>query len=102
MSGKTMDQVMREHARLIILRALADQVDERLGSMMLVEELERFAIRRDRAWVHTELAWLAEAGAIVLVEVGTIRVAQLTERGARHLDRSFAIEGIKRPSRPEA
>lgn len=101
MSGRTMDQIIREEARLIILRALAMQVDERLGSPLLGEELAHFGITRDRAWVHTELAWLQEAGAVVVTEAGSIRVAQLTERGARHLARAFVIEGVKRPSRQE-
>lgn len=98
----TMDEIIREEARLIILKALAGQVDERMNSSLLQRELESFAISRERAWVHDELRWLREMGAVVLAEAGSVLIATLTEKGTRHLDRKLAIEGIKRPSRPGA
>lgn len=95
-----MAQLIREQARLIILKALAEQVDETLNSDFLVLELQRFGIRKDRAWVHDELRWLADMGAVVLADAGSLVVATLTAKGARHLGREIAIEGIQRPSRP--
>lgn len=95
-----MAQLIREQARLIILKALAEQVDETLNSDFLVLELQRFGIRKDRAWVHDELRWLAEMGAVILADAGSLVVATLTTKGARHLGREIAIEGIQRPSRP--
>ncbi len=95
----SMDRLIREEARLIILKALAEQVDETLGSDLLRLTLETFGISRERAWVHDELAWLADMGALTLVEAGSIRVATLAEKGLRHLDRRIAIDGVKRPSR---
>lgn len=93
---------LREEARLIILKALAEQNDETLISSLLERELrERFGIKRDRSWVHGELDWLAEKGAIELTDAGTVKVAVLAQKGRRHLDREIAIEGVKRPSRPE-
>lgn len=92
-------QLMREDARLVILKALAEQVDERLHSGFLQTKLCEFGIDRERAWVHSELDWLAEIGAVSLRKVGTVVVAELTEMGARHLRRSIAIPGISRPSR---
>ena len=97
---KDMDEIIREDARLIILRALAEQVDERLHSELLVTVLESFGIRKTREWVHGELAWLVDMGAVKTATIGTVLVATLTEKGGRHLDRSIAIEGVKRPSRP--
>lgn len=97
-----MDRLMREQGRLVILKALSAQTDETLNSDLLRHELEAVAIRKDRAWVHAELDWLREIGAVTLREFGTVKVATLTERGARHLSREIAIEGIRRPSRPEA
>lgn len=98
----TMDRLIREEARLIVLKALAEQVDETLGSDLLRLTLETYGISRERAWVHGELAWLAEMGAVHVIEAGSIRVATLTETGRRHLDRRIAIEGVRRPSRPGA
>lgn len=97
---KDMDTLIREDARLVILKALEAQVDERLHSGYLAEELARFGIDRPREWIHGELDWLAEIGAVTLVKPGTVVVATLTEKGHRHLRRAIAIEGIKRPSRP--
>ncbi len=97
---KTMDQLIREQARLIMLKALAAQTDEQLNSDLMVHELEPFAIRKPRAWVHEEFAYLAEVGAVVVTPIGSVQVATLTEKGHRHLRREIAIEGVKRPSRP--
>jgi len=93
------DQV-RPDARLTILKALAAQTDERLHSGFLAEELRRFGIDRPREWLHGELDWLAEMGAVTLIKPGSVVVATLTEKGHRHLRRAIVIEGIKRPSRP--
>ncbi len=95
----TMDRIIREEARLIILRTLADQIDERLNSELLRLNLETYGITKPREWVHGELAYLAEMGAVTLTDVATVRVAALTDLGARHVRREVAIEGIKRPSR---
>lgn len=96
----TYEDRQREDARLIILRALEDQVDERLHSGLLQDELLRFGIDKSRAWVHVELDWLAEMGAVTLLKTGSVVVATLTDRGARHLRRAIVIEGVRRPSRP--
>jgi len=91
---------VRPDARLIILKALAAQTDERLHSGFIAEELLRFGIDRPREWIHGELDWLAQMGAVTLLKPGTVVVATLTEKGHRHLRRVVEIEGIKRPSRP--
>lgn len=95
-----MHDFMREDARLIILKALSQQVGERLHSGYIAEQLKEFGIDRPREWIHGELDWLDEMGAVTLTKVDTVVVATLTEKGARHLRRAIAIEGIKRPSRP--
>ena len=98
--SKDMDTLIREDARLIMLKALAGQTDERLHSGYLTEELSQFGIDRPREWIHGELDWLAEMGAVTLLKAGSVVVATLTEKGHRHLRRAIVIEGIKRPSRP--
>lgn len=91
---------LAEEARLIILRALADESNETLNSNLIVRELrERFGIPRDRPWVHLQLDWLAEMGAVTLISAETVKIATLTHVGHRHLQREIAIEGVKRPSR---
>lgn len=95
-----MQTLIREQARLILLKALSNQMDETLNSDLLVYELQPFGIRKDRAWVHGELAYLSDMGAVTLSDAGTVKVATLTDLGHRHLKREVAIEGVKRPSRP--
>lgn len=93
-------ELVRQDARLIMLKALSLQTDERLHSGYLVAELFGFGIDRTREWVHGELDWLAEMGAVTLTKPGTVVVATLTEKGHRHLRRAIVIEGVQRPSRP--
>ena len=95
-----METLIRQQARLIILKALAAQVDETLNSDLLLLELRPFGIRKTREWVHQELDWLAEMGAVTAMRAGSVLVAALTDAGRRHLDREIAIEGVQRPSRP--
>jgi hypothetical protein len=98
---KDMDTLIHEDARLIVLKSLHEQVDETLNSTVLLELVRTFGgIRKDRNWLHDELAWLKEMGAITLVTAGSVQIATLTEKGARHVLREIAISGIKRPSRP--
>lgn len=95
-----MAQRIREDARLIILKELGKQVDERLHSGHLSTAILAYGgIDRPREWVHGELDWLAEIGAVTLTKPGSVVIATLTEKGARHLRRAIAIEGIARPSR---
>ena len=69
MSG--MDQIIREDARLIVLKALSEQTDERLNSSVLLEIIETYGgIRKTREWLHGELDWLAEMGAVKLTSAG--------------------------------
>lgn len=98
----SMATLMREQARLIILKALHGQNDERLNSDLLVHELAAFGISKDRAWVHGELNYLEDMGAIVVKDIGSIKVAELAQHGHRHLTRQITIEGVQRPTRPGA
>jgi hypothetical protein len=97
-----MDRLMREEARLIMLRALEDQPDGRLNSELLRLTLESYGITKSRDWVHDELAWLREMGTVTVLVAGTVRVASITAKGSDHVGRRTIVEGIKRPSRPEA
>ena len=96
-----MDKIIREESRLIILRTLGEQVDGRLNSELLRAALESYGIQRTRAFVHDELTYLREMGAVTVVDAGSVKVAQLTNKGTDHLERRLVIEGVKRPSRPE-
>lgn len=89
---------IREEARLIILKALAAEVNNRLNSELLRLSLESFGIARTRDWVHAELGFLADVGALSIGEAGTVKIVALTQRGMDHVTRTLVIDGVKRPS----
>ena len=66
---------------------------------MIEDILPAFAIRQERPWIHQQMGYLRDMGAIVLRDAGTVKIATLTTLGRRHLDRDTTIEGVKRPSR---
>ncbi|WP_279480279.1 hypothetical protein [Aureimonas sp. SK2] len=92
-------QHQREDARLVMLRALSAQPDDMLNETMLFEFLKSFGYRKDRNFVRAELDMMAELGAVKLHKAGEFYVAEITERGARHVAREVTIPGIRRPSR---
>jgi repressor of nif and glnA expression len=94
------NSTIRPDARLIILKALAAQPDFRMHSGYISKELMRFGIDRPREWIHGELDWLEQMGAVTLTKAGSVVVAMITEKGQRHLRLSITIEGIDRPSLP--
>lgn len=90
---------IRDDARLIVLRALSEQTNDTLASNIIQDAvLPVFGIRQDRPWVHLQLDYLANLGAITLINAGTVKVATLTRLGKRHLDRDIALEDVTRPS----
>lgn len=96
------DRIVREEARLVILRTLAEQPDGRLNSALLASALEGYGITRSRDWVHEEMRWLAEIGAVKVADAGSVRVATLLAKGRDHCERRIRIEGVKAPSPPES
>ena len=92
------DAVDRD-VRLIILRALAEEVDRSLNETLIRAQLDVFGHRRGRDYVRNQLRWLEnEAGAVSLREAGSVMIATLTQRGRDHVDLRIAIEGIDQPS----
>ena len=96
----SMDRIIREEARLIILKALDEQPGGRQNSSILVSVLDMFGITKSREWVHDEMRHLADLGAIVVRDAGTVRIGELTTKGADHIARRIVIEGVARPSLP--
>jgi hypothetical protein len=92
------EKVTREDARLIILRALSEQTNDSLASSTLEVVLDAFVIRKDREWVHDQMEYLREVGAITVVDAGTIKIGTITQRGWRHLQREAVLAGVKRPT----
>lgn len=87
------------NARLVILKALAQQNDYRLNDALLLAELQSFAINKGKGFLRAQLQWLKdEAGAVLVTPMGTALIAELTETGLDHVERRQVIPGIARPS----
>lgn len=94
-----MIDIIRQYARLHILTDLAEQPNGSWNSETLRDDLEaRAAIARPLDWVHNELLWLEDMGAVKIVAVGAMLIATITRRGVDHVERRRFIDGVKRPS----
>lgn len=92
-------EIVERESRLVALRLLAEQPDRRLNSSLMREALaESWAINRSREWLHVQLRFLAELGAVTLTEAGAVLIATLTDRGLDHVERRIILDGVKRPS----
>src|SRR4051812_40884607 len=96
-----MRDIIREDARLIMLRELIAQSNYALNDSLLREVLEGFGISKTREWVREEIAYLERVGAVIRTAAGSVVVAKLTPKGVEHVERRIVIEGVKRPSPPE-
>ncbi len=95
----SMDDIVRQDARLAMLKALGEQPDGQLNSALLRDDLhDRWGVSRPTNWVLEELRYLASLGAISIVkDLGTIFIVSLTEKGRDHIERRLIITGVKRP-----
>lgn len=88
-------------ARLIMLKALAEQVDYTLPENLLVQTLQAFGINKGRDYVRNQLNWLRDtAGAVTTKTAGSAIIATVTATGQDHVHGRVALEGVKRPSPP--
>lgn len=90
--------IIREEARLIMLRELAKQASYSLNESLLQSTLETFGITKPRDWVREELRRMEDLGAVALSIAGSVMVATATPKGLDHVELRLVIEGIKRPS----
>jgi hypothetical protein len=97
-----MKDIIREDARLIILRELHAQNNYALNDSLLQQTLESFGIARTREWVREEISYLVNVGAVSRMHIGSVVVASLLPKGVEHVERRIVIEGVKRPSPPES
>lgn len=92
------DAFLAEDARLVILKALAQEQNNTLNEAILTKVLETFGHTRSREWVRTQILKLQELGAVKTMEAGTVVIASLTQSGLDHVERRSVISGIARPS----
>lgn len=84
--------------RLVLLKALSKHPAYSANEVILQGEAETFGHARSRDAIRTELRFLAEVGAVILKEAGTVLVATLSLRGLEHTKGTAVLEGINQPS----
>lgn len=93
--------VLRQHARIAILRFLEGAPRYTSNASMLTTMLPQVGIAYTRDQVTTELHWLEEQGMVDLEHQGGFVVATATVRGAEIAQGIARHPDIQRP-RPEA
>jgi Fe2+ or Zn2+ uptake regulation protein len=88
---------VERHARVIVLRLLADQPQYALNESLLRENTARLGVSYSRDRVRDTLAWLAKQGFITVENVGELQVATITARGADIASGVARHPGVKRP-----
>ena len=97
----SMDRIIREEARLILLKEMAGQGNYALSETLAQPVLEQFGISKSREWIRQEFRALEDVGAVALSEAGSVIIARATARGLDHVAGRTTVEGVKRPSPKE-
>ncbi|MDQ0454704.1 VpaChn25_0724 family phage protein [Rhizobium paknamense] len=92
------NEFLTEDARLVVLKALAQESNATLNETILTRILEMFGHNRSREWVRTQLSKLSELGAVRTTQAGSVVIASLTQAGLDHVERRSFISGIAKPS----
>jgi len=95
----TLDDLMREDRRLVILRTLAEDVDYRLNTSILHGVVDRFGHGVSRDVIEGDVAWLTENGLVTAETLGDgrVTVVTLTGRGLDVAQGHARHPGVKRP-----
>lgn len=95
----SIDSIITEEARLIILKELARQPNQAMTSEAVRRFLlSDFLIDKPREWVEAQFRYLADLGAVEIVAASSVEIARLTERGELHVKGRLTIAGVQRPS----
>lgn len=95
----SMETIITEEARLIILKELSKQPNQAMTSEAARRYLlDMFLIDKPREWVEAQFRFLADLGAVEIMPAGTVQIARLSERGELHVRGRVTIAGVQRPS----
>ena len=92
-------ELMTTDIRLVILKALAEDLGYSHNESILHSILAEFGHQVSRDRVRTELSWLSEQGLLTLKDVAGCFIATVTERGADVAAGTASVPGVKRPGR---
>lgn len=91
-----MRDMIREQARLVILRSLIECRGEANDSM-LQSCLDIYGIKVSRDEVCTHISWLDEQGLLTTATVGGCTVATINGRGEDVAEGRTVVPGVKKP-----
>ncbi|MCW5712871.1 hypothetical protein [Shinella sp.] len=95
----SIENIIQEEARLIILKELKLQPNRSLTSEAMRRYLLRsFLIDKPREWVESQYIFLRDMGAVDVIPAGSVAIARLTERGDLFLQGLASISGVQSPS----
>ena len=83
--------------RLVMLRLLDQAAGYGCNSRVLQMALDEYGHHASVDLVHTDLAWLAEQGLVVVRDVTAVKVAELTARGADVAHGRATVPGVQKP-----
>ncbi len=96
----SIETIIKEEARLIILKELSSQANQSITSEAMRRFLlSDFLIDKPREWVEMEFQYLQDMEAVEIIPAGSVKIARLTERGELHIKGMVTIAGVQRPSR---
>jgi hypothetical protein len=90
-------ELITSDIRLVILRALAEDLGYSHNESILHSVVEAFGHKASRDCIKSELAWLEEQGLLDLSDVAGCLVATITQRGADVAAGRAVVPGVKRP-----
>jgi len=90
-------ELLTQDQRLVILRALAQDLGYSHNESIIHSILEEFGHKCSRDKVRTHLSWLAEQGLLTLNDVVGYYVATITRRGVDVANGTATVPGVKRP-----
>lgn len=86
------------HVRIAVLRLLDGAPGYQANDSVIVQAVQAMALACTRDQLRGHLAWLEEMRLIRLADLGGLKVAELTERGADVANGRSTVAGVQKPS----
>lgn len=90
--------MVREHQRLLLLRALADQPSYAANDAALQRMLDAFGLAASLDQVRSLLSWLADQALVTLTPLADAWVVQVTQAGIDAAQGRSTVPGVQRPA----
>lgn len=85
------------NARLTMLKAVYEEDDHHLNDRLIQLKLKYFGHRKSPNWVRAQMRVLEDLGVFIIHEQGEALIAEITEAGVCHCERSAFVDDIARP-----